>query len=500
MWILLLRLPIFRYNKRGAMKPMRKAVSANFRKFVFDKYPNLCNDNPMSEIYRNFFRYLCFSTYVDDRGGELDGCILIPHWKIKEICKQPLSSIFILDNMKKDVLPNLVWSEPNHFATASVGYSGSCRVILNDGFDDEMNKELELELQRVPKAKSGFVFFLNGNNFDQYSIRQQRLQETSLHEDYVASLELNPTQRKIYDYLNRSDGEVNVRKLTANAAAIEDAIIRIENPNSRKIQRRILSSISGYPKVLYAPSKADRTPRLSCINDSFITLKREVRKAFSIGWTEVDLESSQFCIYAKEVNAPLSLGLIASGQNVWDYFASTCKVELSASIKNDVFKPVMYGIVFGQGVRKRNILLKKHNMMQLLDNPIINELLEYRKKQYEEIARMGYIYDAWNNKIVLQDRIDVFKKLKLRKKNPVASLVSTRIQSIEMSIIEPIYDIAIEYGDTYLFNIYGHQHDGLTISFNNKEKQEYVIRLMKDAVSERAKQFGITMKLESKDL
>ena len=481
------------------MKSMRKAVSTYFRQFVFDKYPNLCNNNPMAEIYRNVFRYLCFSTYVDDREGDTKGLLLIPAWKIKELAKQPLSAQFILDNMKRDVLPNLVWSEPSYFGS-SIGYGGRCRRVIDDGFDDEMNKELELELQRVPKAKSGFVFFLTGYHFDQYNIRQQRLQETSLHTDYIETLQLNPTQRKLYDYLNRSDGEVNIRKMTANAVAIENAIIQIENPNSRKIQRRILSSITGYPKVLYAPSKEDRTPRLSCVNDSFITLKREVRKAFSIGWTEVDLESSQFCIFSKEVNAPLSESLIASDHNVWEYFASTTNTKLITSIKNDVFKPTMYGIVFGEGNKKRKARLKKNNFLNLLENPIIKELLEYRSVYYKQIQELGYLYDAWGNKLELQERIELFKKHKLVGKNPVASLVSSRIQSIEMSIIEPIYDIAIEKGDVYAFNIYGHQHDGLTISFNDKQRQEYVIRLMKEAVSDRAKQFGITIKLESKDL
>lgn len=481
------------------MKFMRKAVSANFRKFVFNKYPNLCNDNPMSELYRNFFRYLCFSTNVDKREGMTKDMLLIPHQKLKEFTNKPLSGQFILDNMKKDVLPNLVWSEPSQFSNDGIGYSGTCRRILNDGFDDEMNEELELELQRIPRANSGFVFFFSGNNFDKYCIRQQRLQELSNHIDYIETFELNPTQRKIYDYLDHSNGEINVRKLTMNAAAIENAIIQIENPNSRKIQRRILSSITGFPKVLYAPSKEDRTPRLSCTNDSFITLKREVRKAFSIGWTEVDLESSQFCIFSKEVNAPLSESLIASDHNIWEYFASTCGVELTPMVKNDVFKPTMYGIVFGQGDRKRNARLKKYNFLNLLDNPIINELLEYRNIYYKKIQDDGFIYDAWGNKLDLKERTELFDKLKL-KKNPIASLVSSRIQSIEMAIIEPIYDIAIEHGERYQFQIMGHQHDGMTMSFNNKERQQYVLRLMREAVSERAKQFGITMKLESKDL
>ena len=57
---------------------------------------------------------------------------------------------------------------------------------------------------------------------------------------------------------------------------------------------------------------------------------------------------------------------------------------------------------------------------------IIKELLAYRKELYKKVKQDGFIYDAWNNKFLLSDR----KKITEEGSSPVASLVSTRIQSI----------------------------------------------------------------------
>ena len=70
-----------------------------------------------------------------------------------------------------------------------------------------------------------------------------------------------------------------------------------------------------------------------------------------------------------------------------------------------------------------------------------------------------------------------------------------------MVITEPIYDVMIEYGKTYQARIVFHQHDGMTVSFSNKDRKDCVIKKMQEAVAKNAMdKFGITMKLEVIDL
>ena len=116
---------------------MRTFVSRQFRQFVLGKYPNLVGNEP----FLRFFRYICFSNFVDDQRGQL----VIPTTTMaEEFYKQPYTHRFngkaTLEEFRRQVLPQVAWTE-HRFSSgnATDPYKGRAREITCLGFDAEMH-------------------------------------------------------------------------------------------------------------------------------------------------------------------------------------------------------------------------------------------------------------------------------------------------------------------------------------------------------------------------
>jgi hypothetical protein len=241
-----------------------------------------------------------------------------------------------------------------------------------------------------------------------------------------------------------------------------------------------------------------------------VGLKSEIRKAVCAGLTECDLRSSQFAILAAKLDAPLSKALIAEGKNLWcELYAHTHGIDAAPPKEvKDAFKECIYSICFGKSVEDTRLFretkpglrtfLAERGLAMLLDHPIVRELFELRARWFAEINREGGARDVWGTWHAIKLRKDCRSGESPRLARHVAATV---IQSTEMEIIAPIFDVAARYGTGYQFKIVLFQHDGATISFQAHDaRKDKAKALLRKAVETRASELGVQTTLEFTDL
>jgi len=377
------------------------------------------------------------------------------------------------------------------------------RRILNDGFDAETRERRDAELVLRPDANRfvGMVDFDTGEGFRSHRRDKLTPEAWAKHRALLDVAALHPTQAKLVDYLDALDGgRLFLPRLLQNKDQIEAAIATIEKPKVVNIQRRILAAIQEQPQVFYRPSPGGRTCRLNACGDTVIHLKKNVRKAFCAGWTECDLRSSQFAILAATLDAPVSKALIARGESLWrSLYLHTHHAESNPpdAIKK-ILKEAVYSVAYGKTAANLRRFLRRHDLGRLLDHPVFQELLQLRTEWFARIDAAGGAEDVWGTWHAIRPQRECSRDQRPRLARHIAATV---IQSWEMEIIAPIFDVARTHGGTYQFGIVLFQHDGATISFRARGKRkEKAMSLLREAVDARARELGVHTSLEFEDL
>jgi hypothetical protein len=469
---------------------MQYPVSPTFRHFTLTKYPNLEGNEP----FLRFFGYLCFSDFF---AADTHRLVLPTRTIAEEVYGEPYTRHFNgkekLLQFRDSVLPGLTWSE---YQAGLDTWGGKAREVISSGFDAEMLEALRQECL-APEHEQ--VDLITGHPYQRGDRYRETAEATAEYEASLALHPLNGTQGRILDYLRGINaGHLFLRKLNDNSEAIRAAIESLP-AEIQDIRYRILASARRNPTIYYIPSQAQRTCRLSARGDCILGLKKEVRKAATTGWVECDLRSSQFAILAAKLNAPTAQAFIASGKNLWsEFYRHTHGIDTHppSDIKA-VFKEAIYSLCFGKGERKLKRFLSENGIIHLAKHPIIVELLTLRREWLRRIDREGGGTDVWGQWQALDNETDPKTGKTKRWAGSVAAAV---IQSIEMEIIAPIFEVAERHGRSDQFTITLFQHDGATISFQSRKKQERAQRKLKDAVEQRAAHLGVSTVLEFQQL
>ncbi len=456
--------------------------SRHFREFALTKYPTLQN----RPAFLRLFHYICFSSFFDSSTG----CLVIPTRRLaEEIHGVPYTTKFngkaALEEFRDSVLHGLTWTD--HSSTSPHGWNGTARTICDFGFDEKMEAELRKEWSN---RSDDLVDFVSGRDYLRADRYADRAKVRAAYDSEIASLGLNATQAQILEHLRQVDGPSLIyRKLAANDDAVSAATAMLPT-HVADMQNRILAAVRRDPNVYYYPSSNGRTCRLSARGDSILGLKKEVRRAATKGWVECDLRSSQFAILATKLQAPTALVLAESGESLWR--------ELNAHITGHRKDPVgdvkaalkefIYSLCFGKSQAKLKKFADQYGIRPLLDHPMIQELLAHRKAWFKQIKQDGGAADVWGTWHATSDD---------RWEGAVAGTV---IQSVEMEIIAPIFEVAAKHGASDQFRICLFQHDGATISFNSAQKKARAQRKLKEAVEQRARALGVSTVLEFTDL
>jgi hypothetical protein len=464
---------------------MRTSCSRNFQQFILNKYPSITDNIP----FKRFFHYLCFGDFSDRDTKQL----VIPTRKMaEEFYRQEYSCHFngreVLEEFRDKVLPNLSWS--GHEALSGRSWNGKARQITCNGFDAEMQDALRQECLSPSEDQ---VEFITGEPYHREDRYRDRAQDAAAYEAELAGFSLNPTQTKILDYLRQINaGHLFIRKLHDNRADIEEAVKGLP-VQVQVIQHPILANVHHNPTLYYLPSSQQRTCRISPKGDSLLGLKREVRKAATKGWWECDLRSSQFAILAAKLKAPISRAFVASGRSLWSElyaFVSGVRDAEPPGETKKVLKEAIYSLCYGKSKAHLKEFMALHGMVKLLKHPILAELLELRKRWFQEIERAGGAHDVWGEWHAVDEKQGRW----------AGSVAASIIQAVEMEIIAPIFDVAVKHGKGDRFHIVLFQHDGATLSFNDKTKMQRAQAKLKKAVEDRARELGVSTVLEFSEL
>lgn len=489
---------------------MKKCVSEEFVKFCDEKYPGMKSNSG----YRKMFMYLCFGTYIHGDTGKLaiSYMTLAGFAGEKESAKNKnFSAIDFLKNFKNDVLPQFSWLDPDQirdgYGETSWSTMDPCRSVNDDGLDAETKAMAAKEI--------GFAgpryYFVDRKLFSRKNAAAVKKGALAAYENESKSFKLNPTQASIYNVLKdiSLDGRIFTQRMNRNEDKINQAIDSIQLEFDDKIsleekkaqQYKILDSIKEDPRIFYKPTPLSRTCRLHHSGECLLSFKSSVRKAFCTGWTEADLVNSQFVILAAILNAPLCKAFIASKQHLWSYlhnYATGSNDKPTKEIKS-IYKQVIYGICFGSSRKRLKKILKTIDGTKLLKCPIIVELLQKRAEWFMNINSDGQVLDIWNNVHKLEQAgtvKDIYGNLVATDGRWAGSLAATRIQSIEMEIIEAAFAQNKKTAESFQWQITAFQHDGFTISYNNKDRKESVEKQIREAIKERAKIVGEKLGLD----
>jgi hypothetical protein len=514
----------------GAKGEMKKTVSEKFYNYCMKKYPELKKKD--NYAYREFFIYLCFSNFLDRDTKNL----CIPSYVIANcVGKQAVisndygnfKSGEFLENFKRDVLPDFQWVEAfNDWITKTT----QCRLVENKGFDDDMMKMLTEELAEDNKE----MLFVSGKKWSNLAKLYIRSENKEEHLEKMANIIMNPTQQKIYDYMETISGIQFIRKFNENKGMVLSQIGLLDEETQR-IQYRILATMKEDSVIHYYPGK--RSPRMSAAGDTIVGLKSSVRHRLCKGWTECDLKSSQFAILASKLNAPLSKELVLKNESIWESFHRKVFGHINDIKKvKRVYKTILYGIAFGnlektndwvieanekitKSAQNKNTIrnkiglppLKEENIPYvipldqklkefskefntdftiLLQHPIVRELFDARTTYHDTIRKFGGDYDVWGKFIGID-------KSKNRYARHIAAII---MQSIELELFSVVFDVANEKGKAYQFTIPIFQHDGCCISFSDKKHKEYIMKCLKEAVEKKGKELKVITTIEGEDL
>jgi hypothetical protein len=463
---------------------MKKVVSYNFRKYCLDRYP-LLKDNVS---YRRLFNYICFSTFLDKDSKRIIISSKVLCGCEKKVYNNHYNGIKFLKEFKRDILCNLEWSKHDFEELKP-------RMIINDGIDDELRNLINLEFisQNIEKK----VYFITGEVYN--AVTKAKYINID-KEEYKVELEeipyeYNTSQKTILDYMNNINSLSFIRKVNENKDKINEVLSSLDF-NTRINQQKILHSFFENYDIKYSHSREGNTSRLFARKETILSLKSEVRKAACSGWTDFDIQCSQFSIISEILNAPLSKALIKDRKNLWaylNYFVFGDNGVPTKELKS-IFKQIIYGISYGQSICNLRKFAEENNILKILECDIIIELLTLRKDWAKKINSDGYVYDVWNNKICLA------LATKTKKEIWFGSLASQKIQSIELEIMKFLFDFANENEDRLKFKIMIFQHDGVCISFYDKAKKELATKEIQKYIYDKSKDIGYTIYLDAQDL
>lgn len=458
---------------------MHTISTRKFRHFVLGKYPALAGNEPFLRL----FHYLCFSTFFD---REETHQLVIPTSVMQDFFHKAEGRSFTsgqatLEKFRHEVIPGLKWA--SHQPLSLNSWKGKARQIVDLGFDQEMQDALHQEWKGTSEDEADFITGCDHAKADRY---QQRAMITAEYDAEMVQVPLNTTQSSILGYLRQLNaGHLILRKVRENQDGIEQAIGTLK-PKVQEIRYRILDAIRHNPRVYYRPSIRGYTARLSAEGASIAGLKKQVRKAACKGWWEADLRSSQFAILAAKLKAPKAQAFIATGESIWHEF-NRFLFGIAEEPADEIKKPMkeaMYSLCFGKGKKNLRLRLEQFGISRLLDHPILKELFSLRAKWFAEIRLDGGAHDVWGRWHALtEDRWS-------------GAIAGTVIQSIEMEIIAPVFDVARKSGKSDQFTVALFLHDGCTISFNSEEKRPRAQAKLKKAVEDRAQSLGVSTVLE----
>jgi hypothetical protein len=449
----------------------RVTVSKGFWNFVNEVLPSL-NE---ARGYRELFWYLLFGAWHDNDTKRL----LLPS---KLLCSFEGRSVqnsradSFLRRFRAAVLPrggDFRWSRWRE---------GKCRQLTNLHFG-WLQPFVDAEYERR-WHKLGRVY-LNGRTFSSATIRQARREEFEAiqsRQAYCFEAEF------IRNYLNNLPPHLFTKCVGRYYSAAHLAALRLQNPAVMVEQLRLLRCIQSQPQPFYEPSSEGNTIRLftGC---GIPNLQRDVRKALTADWVDVDLRCSQLAICAALWNVERINTFLRSGENFWTHVLNAIGVPPSEwTLAKREIKQGLYSICYGMelnhvkgttALRLTKAGLDKHIATRFVNHPLLQALLVAREAALKSIATAGGAMTCFG------------KWCSISASRQPRHIMAEVAQALELKLIYPAFRLASE---TPELTITLFQHDGFSVHFRRRPKT-WLARIA-GAVHEEIERQGIITRLE----
>lgn len=451
------------------MELSKKKVSITFRQEVIGMFPILKHNS----AYMRMMEYLLFGTFIDKDTKQL----IISQEIIARIEDKVLNDRYVaetfLEAFKHDVLSNFVWSAWS---------IDKARQVINNGFTKELE---QLRINELFTQHAEYVYFVDGdkpskakNKLEREYFRMNALNNIERTEtadakellEYMNNIPPNKFTKTVNDYIN--DAYAVAARLNAKPATIQQ-------------QLSLLRTIEDVVQPFYQSSKEQRTVRIFGMNESMLMLKKEVRKALTKDWIDLDLKSAHLAIFAylfdiREVNE-----FLVSGENIWDSLFEHFNLPYVAEIKK-LFKEALYSVIYGMPVSNiKGNLSRELNKIRVFDagdifvsHPVIAALIAARNKAMKDIE-------------INKGAMTVYGKWLSTDKYSIESILSQLSQAVELQVLMPALRLAANNKKHITITLW--QHDGFSISIT--DNKEYWVRRIQKVIRDEVNRIGINTEL-----
>ncbi len=468
---------------------MRNVIRQDSRLLFLSTYPALANNI----VYWRIFQLLIFGFRDKNTGLPLityKTLAQIEHGYVKgynQAYNKNYEGLTLLQRFQREVMT------PNTFSWIEADYTQHQARNALVTFTSEVEQVIQEEIDLIYKPdylNNNLVYMVSGLKYNKKIAKEQRLelqQNINMINGRMATIEQTP----LLNYLNNKISVTQLSNIIApNTVKAALAISTIEDKVKRNLQASYLGAIIEDPKPMYQPSINGNTVRIFPANVSILGLKKSIKNILCKGLVELDLASSQLAIVSETWNIPKVKDYLNGGNKIWLDLCNTLEIEYESENKK-VLKEALYSLVFG--MTKKNLLLHiesafgKQAANRWLAHPIINTLLVTREKKMAAILNAGKLITFYNKEVLITG------KTKAQKQECLRSALAQEAQTIEFYLMQPILDLALTTND---FSIVLFQHDGCSIKFNNKGRQDRWLNRIINSVQQRADSLSIPTHLE----
>lgn len=280
----------------------------------------------------------------------------------------------------------------------------------------------------------------------------------------------NPLAQSLLVYLNSMSTRLFADLITKNSTKTLGEIMRLDD--IRRVQQlRIFREILSDYIQLYQPT--EKSVRLYPLGERIVSLKSEIRKTLTQGWYECDLQSSQFAIAAHLWNVPEVNEFLQTNRSIWEYLFDYIQTD------KDTMKTTLYALIFGAGIKKLQSILGEIPVNKFLSVPLIQSLFVARNREIKRIKKNGGATTCFGDFLSVKQFSE-------------RSILAQLCQAMELKLLEPVIQMAIENTGSHGFKILLWQHDGFTWAPNDSVNMELWKERLTNAVEKQAKLLGIT--------
>lgn len=488
------------------MKPDELICSRAFRETILTEYPALrdSRDSRDSRALRRLFAYLAFGTwrcrYTDNLMIPAD---VLAHLEEKEYLLNHGNYVgqHYLDRFSERVA--------RISCNESIWVADLCRTVRWVEWSPVAWRAICAERWgrqgrgSDPSWQDDRVFFTDGRQVTRYAVRAER---EKLRHEAMKSIALAgcPDAERLLRYLN-SRSPNRYTKMLANldtAMEVARSLPKKKTQNHARNHVRdhalnTLRAIRDQPMPFYQASPRQRTVRIFPLTASLLTLKSCVRRVLTPDWVDLDLQSAQAAIVARDWGIDSLQAFLLEkdqDQSLWEYLMDQLEIEQDrrSEIK-PALKDALYATIFGS--EERNICWHfSHDAGKIglgrrfLNLPLLQDILAARERRMEEAIEAGgarNIYDTW-----------VPLPSDCAPEKAVRSVLAQCAQAAEMKLLAPVIDLALEWeGRSSGFDIVLWQHDGFSFVPNKSEDRQQWIHRLQRAVQCQADALGYTTRL-----